>query len=116
MNDITYTTGKDLIDFCDSDWARDMDSTRSMIGYCLSLGSRIVSWVSKKQPTIALSSTEAEYKSTCFAFCEVVCLRRILGDMGATQSDPTQLLCDNQSCMAIAKNPVFHAHTKHIEI
>ena len=54
-----------------------------MSGYCCSLGSGVVSWVSKKQPTVALSSTEVEYKSACFASCKVVWLRRFLGDMGA---------------------------------
>ncbi len=65
---------------------------------------------------MALSSTEAKYKAACFASCEAVWLRRILGDMGVPQKETKVLLCDNQSCMAIAKNPVFHARTKHIEI
>ncbi|MCO5611074.1 hypothetical protein L7F22_065324 [Adiantum nelumboides] len=115
---ITYTRGGDstLVGFCDSDWAGDIDGRRSVIGYCFSLGSGVISWISKKQPTIALSSTEAEYKAACFASCEALWLRRLLGDMGAIQEQPTMLLCDNQSCMAIARNPVFHAHTKHIEV
>ena len=113
---ITYAKGNSLSGFCDSDWAGDIDSRRSVTGYCFSLGSGVVSWISKKQPTVALSSTEAEYKAACFAACEAVWLRRILGDMGAVQEQPTELLCDNQSCMAIAKNPVFHARTKHIEV
>ncbi|MCO5606038.1 hypothetical protein L7F22_060225 [Adiantum nelumboides] len=102
--------------FCDSDWAGDGDSRKSVSGYCFSLGSGIVSWISKKQPTVALSSTEAEYKAACFAACEAVWLRRILTDLGVQVATATTLQCDNQSCMAIAKNPVFHARTKHIEI
>ena len=86
---ITYTKGNTLTRLCDSDWAGDMDNRRSMLGYYFSLGSRVVSWVSKKQPTVAISSIEAEYKSVCFASYEAVWLRRILGDMGAMQSDPT---------------------------
>jgi hypothetical protein len=113
---INYSTGKTLIGFCDSDWAGDVDSRRSVTGYCFTLGSGCISWISKKQPTIALSSTEAEYKAACFASCEARWLRWILGDMGMIQEQPTVLHCDNQSCMAIAKNPVFHARTKHIEI
>jgi hypothetical protein len=65
---------------------------------------------------VALSSTEAEYKAACIAACEVVWLRRILMDVAVPIRTPTVLRCDNQSCMAIAKNPVFHARTKHIEI
>ena len=115
---ITYTRGGDitLVGFCDSDWAGDIDGRRSVTGYCFSLGSGVISWISKKQPTVALSSTEAEYKAACFASCEALWLRRLLGDMGAVQEQPTVLLCDNQSCMAIARNPVFHARTKHIEV
>ena len=78
---ITYTKGNTLTGFCDSDWARDVDSRRSMTGYYFSLGSGAVSWVSKKQPTVAFSSTKAEYKLSCFASCEAVWLRRILGDV-----------------------------------
>ena len=74
------------------------------------------SWISKKQPTVALSSTEVEYKAACIAACEAVWLRRILQDIGVLVEDATVLKCDNQSCMAIAKNPMFHARTKHIEI
>ena len=80
---ITYTNGNTLTGFCDSNWVGDVDSRRSVIGYCISLGSGVVSWVSEKQPTIAFYSTEAEYKSACFASYEAVWLRRILGDMGA---------------------------------
>ena len=114
---IAYTKGNILSRFCASDKARSVDNKRSvMIRCCFSLRSRVVSWVSKKQPMIALSSTEDEYKSTCFASCEAVQLRMILGDMGTLQSKPTQLLCNNQSCIAIAKNLVFHFCTKHIVI
>ncbi|MCO5568844.1 hypothetical protein L7F22_022545 [Adiantum nelumboides] len=115
---ITYTRGGDstLVGFCDSDWAGDIDGRRSVTGYCFSLGSGVISWISKKQPTVALSSTEAEYKAACFASCEALWLRRLLGDMGAVQEQPTMLLCDNQSCMAIARNPMFHVRTKHIEV
>ena len=93
-----------------------MDCRKSIFGYCFSLGLGVFSWISKKQPIVALSSTEAEYKAACFASCEAIWLRRILWHMGVQQEDATVLLCDNQSCMAIAKNPVFHARTKHIEI
>ena len=113
---VTYKAGSSLTGHCDSDWAGDIDSRKSVSGYCFSLGSGIFSWISKKQPTVALSSTEAEYKAACFASCEAVWLRRILWHLGVQEEHATVLRCDNQSCMAIAKNPVFHARTKHIEI
>lgn len=115
---ITYTRGGDitLVGFCDSDWAGDIDGKRSMTSYCFSLGSGVISWISKKQPKVALSSTKAEYKAACFASCEALWLRKLLGDMGAVQEKPIVLLCDNQSCMAIARSLVFYARTKHIEV
>ena len=113
---INYSTGKTLTGFCDSDWAGDVDSRRSVTGYCFTLGSGCISWISKKQPTVALSSTEVEYKAACFAACEAWWLRRILSDMGEGQQQLTILHCDNHSCMAIVNNLVFHALMKHIEI
>ena len=80
------------------------------------MGSRAVSWSSKKQPTVALSSTEAEHKAACIVAYEVVWLRRILMDVVAQMRMTIVLMCDNQSCIAIAKNPVFHARTIHIEV
>ncbi|KAH7433075.1 hypothetical protein KP509_07G054000 [Ceratopteris richardii] len=104
---ILYTTGDTLQGYCDSDWAGDCDSRKSVSGYCFSLGSGIFSWVSRKQPTLALSSTEAEYKAACFASCEAVWLRRILADIGFPSNMPIVLKCDNQSCMAIAKRTQY---------
>ena len=105
-----------LIGWTDSDWAGDIDSRRSTTGYCFTLGSGAISWSSKKQPTVALSSTEAEYRAACSGTCEAVWLRRLLEDFGFPQGQKTTLRCDNQSCLAIARNPVFHARTKHIEV
>ena len=65
---------------------------------------------------MALSSTEAEYKAACSSTCEAVWLRRLLEDFGFPQQQKTTLRCDNQSCLAIACNLVFHAQTKHIEV
>ena len=113
---IMYGTGETLTGFCDSDWAGDCDSRKSISRFCFTLGSGAFSWSSKKQPIVALSSTEAEYKAACFAACEVVWLRRILAHLGVQVKEATVLKCNSQSCMAIAKNPVFHARTKHIEI
>jgi hypothetical protein len=81
---IKYTDASnvELIGYSDSDWARNMDDRRSTIGYAFNIGSRVVSWSSKKQPTVSLSSIEAEYKALCATTCEVVWLRRLLQDVG----------------------------------
>eukprot|EP00253_Pinus_taeda_P027513 PITA_27513 len=84
-------------------------------GYVFSLGSDVVTWTSKKQQVVALSSTEAEYRGAVKASCEAVWLRRMLADMHASQTGPTSLFCDNQRVLKLAKNPVFHERTKHVE-
>lgn len=73
-------------------------------------------WSSKKQATVALSSTEAEYAAVTSATQEVFHLRALLKSVGYEQSSPTMIHCDNQSTMALAKNPVLHARTRHVEV
>ncbi|XP_068657940.1 uncharacterized mitochondrial protein AtMg00810-like [Aristolochia californica] len=113
---VSYTRGDILSGYCDSNWAGDIHTRKSVTGYGFLFGSGIISWVSKKQKTVALSSTKAEYKAACVAACEAVWLRRILTDIGIPLTESTTLNCDSQSYIAMAKNPVFHARTKHIEI
>eukprot|EP00253_Pinus_taeda_P022050 PITA_22050 len=83
--------------------------------YVFSLGSGVVTWTSKKQQAVALSSTEAEYRGAVKASSEAVWLRRMLADMHASQTGPTSLFCNNQGVLKLAKNPVFHERTKHVE-
>lgn len=100
----------------DSDWGGSTEDRRSTSGVAFNIGSGIVSWISKKQGTVALSSTEAEYISLCDACCQGVWIKRILGDCGYQIERPITIHCDNQSCLAIAKNPVLHNRTKHIDV
>ncbi|PKU61453.1 Retrovirus-related Pol polyprotein from transposon TNT 1-94 [Dendrobium catenatum] len=102
--------------FTDADWAADSTDRKSISGYCTFLGPTLVSWTVKKQVTVAKSSTEAEYRALSAATSEVIWLRRLLDELGMTQTVPTTIHCDNISAMAIAKNPILHARTKHIEI
>lgn len=80
------------------------------------LGSSAVSWGSKKQEVVALSTTEAEYIACTAAACQGVWLRRVLHDCGARIEEPTKLWCDNMSAIAIAKNPTHQGRTKHIDV
>jgi hypothetical protein len=105
-----------LIGYTDSDWAGCMDDRKSTSGYSFSMGSTTVAWSTKKQPTVSLSTTEAEYKAVATTTCEAVWLRRILEDLHEQQEQPIQLICDNQSVIQMTKNPVFHKKTKHIDI
>ena len=102
--------------FSDSDWASCPDSRRSVTGYVMLLGNSPVSWKSKKQSTVSRSSSEAEYRAMSAAASEVTWLVKLLEELGVTDLKPITLHCDNQSALHIAKNPVFHERTKHIEI
>ena len=63
-----------------------------------------------------LSTAEAEYVATCSAICEVVWLRKLLSDLFDLELDATCIYCDNQSCVKLSENPMFHDKSKHIEI
>ena len=92
-----------------------MDDRRSMTGYVFNLGSRAIAWSSKKQPSTALSSSEVEYIAVTSTACQAVWLRRILEDMKQHQSEATIIHCDNQSTIAMTKNPMYHNRTRHID-
>ncbi|MCO5612504.1 hypothetical protein L7F22_066772 [Adiantum nelumboides] len=80
------------------------------------LGSSCISWLSKKQPTVATSSCEAEYRAVFTAIIKCVWLRRLMADLGVGQDTANTIYTDSQSALAVARNPVFHVCTKHIEV
>ena len=80
------------------------------------MGDGAVTWSSKKQPTVALSSTEAEYVAQTHAAKELIWLCTILSELNSTFEEPTTLNCDNQGAIVLAKDNKFHARTKHIDI
>jgi hypothetical protein len=108
--------GTVLHGFVDADWASDVNDCKSTSGFVFMLGGAAVSWSSKKQTSVALSSTEAEYIAAVHATKEVIWLRQLLIELGLDLDSPTVLHVDNQSAIAIAHNPEFHDHTKHIEV
>eukprot|EP00253_Pinus_taeda_P033215 PITA_33215 len=99
----------------ESHWNAAKSVLRSITGYAFSIGSGVITWSSKKQNTVSLSSAEAEYQAMCAATCEAVWLRRLFQDVGEEQIDATKIRCDNQSSIKLANNPVFHKNTKHID-
>ncbi|KAG8489064.1 hypothetical protein CXB51_017032 [Gossypium anomalum] len=105
-----------LIGYSDSDWAGSVDDMKSTSGYFFTLGSGVFCWSSKKQQTVAQSTAEAEYIAAAAAVNQAIWLRKLLSDLNEEQSEATKIMVDNQSAVAIAKNPVFHGKTKHFKI
>jgi hypothetical protein len=105
-----------LSGYSDADWGGDEDTSRSTTGYLYLFGGGPISWNSRLQTTVALSSTEAEYMAVCASVQEAVYLRQLLCDMGYKQNDATTIYEDNQGCIAMTKNPVNHKKSKHISI
>nr|XP_016474718.1 PREDICTED: uncharacterized mitochondrial protein AtMg00810-like [Nicotiana tabacum] len=102
--------------YCDSDWAACPDSRKSVSGYLILLGNSPICWKSKKQETISLSSAEAEYRALKKVVGELVWLCRLLEELNVSFGKPVEVFCDSQSALHIARNPVFHERTKHIEV
>jgi hypothetical protein len=99
-----------------ADWAGCPDDCKSTFGYCVFLGSNILSWSSNKQPTVSRSSTEAEYKAVANAAAELLWIQALLKELGLFLSSAPILFCDNIGATYLSSNPAYHARTKHIEI
>jgi transposase InsO family protein len=102
--------------YCDSDWAEDSIDRRSITGYAFLLSGAPISWASRKQSTVAHSSTEAEYMAVSDAAKEAVWWRSFLSSLGFNQSNATTILSDNQGSIKLSKNPENHRRTKHIDV
>jgi hypothetical protein len=115
---LIYTASSDiqLHEFTDSDWAGSAEDRKSTSGMCFSLGSAKISWGSRKQKSVALSTTEAEYMAACEACTEAVWLRKLISDLFDQTPESTIIYCDNQSCIRLSEHPIFHERSKHSEI
>ena len=102
-----------LTSFCDSDWAACPLTRCSVTGYLVFLGRSLVSWKTKKQPTMDRSFEEAEYRALV---CELMWLIYLLSSLGILHPKHTRLCSYSQLAIHISKNPVFHDRTKHIEV
>ncbi|TFY51717.1 hypothetical protein EVJ58_g10419, partial [Rhodofomes roseus] len=105
-----------LIAYSDSDWAEDRDDRHSTSGFVFLMANCVVSWVSRRQPTVSLSSTEAEYKASSDCCRQMAWLRHFGEELGDNMSHPTPLCLDNQGNIFLAVNPAVDRRTKHIEI
>ncbi|XP_019176868.1 PREDICTED: uncharacterized protein LOC109172173 [Ipomoea nil] len=113
---IAPSTSTTIQAFSDSDWAGCPVDRKSTSGYAVFLGTNLISWLSRKQCTVARSSTEAEYKALADVSAEVTWVVSLLRELGLHFSHPATLWCDNLGATYLCANPVFHARTKHVEI
>lgn len=113
---ITFRRGQTSIEgYVDADWAGSTHDRRSFTGYAFIMNEGCISWDSRKQRTVALSSTEAEYMALSEAAKEAVYLRRLLLELGE-EVDVIKLSNDNVGAQKLASNAIYHARTKHIDI
>ena len=105
-----------LLGYTDADWASSHLSMRSTSGNCFFINGCLVSWTSKKQRCVAVSTTESEYVAASLAARELIWLRQVLTDIGHSPLSSTPLRCDNQSAISLAKDYVQHNKSKHIVV
>ena len=108
--------GSSLVGYCDWDYAGDVDSRRSTTGYVFTLMGGAVSWSSKLQSTVAVSTAEAEYMSAASAVKEALWLRKLLSDFEVMSTEPVLLFCDSQAALKLLVNPIVSARSKHIDV
>eukprot|EP00253_Pinus_taeda_P022635 PITA_22635 len=113
-----YTRGNDisLSGFTDAEWDGSSVDWKSTTGYCFNIGSRMTSWCSRKQKSVALSSAEAEYMVASTTLCEAIWLRKLLVNLFRRRMEATRITCYNQSCIKLSENPIFHDWLKLIHI
>lgn len=115
---LVYTgDDKDVLSgYSDADWAGDVDTRRSTSGFVFQVHNNTVSWCSKRQNTVAKSSTEAEYVALSLATQEAIWMRRFLKNIGVEQKSSSIIFEDNRGAIELSKNPKFHNRTKHIDV
>jgi hypothetical protein len=109
-------TNEDLIGFSDSDWGGDKRDLKSTTGYTFVLSGAAISWNSKKQPTVAKSTTEAEYMALSMAATEAIWLKGLHKELVPQASDVVEIFCDNKGSIDLSRNPGYRPKTKHIAV
>ncbi|KAF5450507.1 hypothetical protein F2P56_030849, partial [Juglans regia] len=102
--------------YSDSDWGGCIDTRKSITGFTVFLGDSLISWKSKKQPTVSRSSAESEYRALASTTCELQWLIYLLADLKVPHPQAILLYTDSKPASDIASNPVQHERTKHIQL
>lgn len=106
-----------MVGYSDADFGGDIDTRRSTTGYVFKMQGGAISWASRRQPTVALSTTEAEYMALAAAIQEAIWLKQFAGEVGRIlPCEPFVTKCDNQSAICLASNDGCSARSKHIDI
>lgn len=115
---IWYKQGEssELIGYTDSDYAGDVDDSRSTSGYAFFINGGSIAWSSWKQPIVTLSTTDAEYVAAATCACQAIWMKRVLKEIGHNQAEEMVLFYDNTSTIKLSKNLVMHGKSKHIRV
>ncbi|XP_071712333.1 secreted RxLR effector protein 161-like [Rutidosis leptorrhynchoides] len=105
-----------LIGYTDSDYAGDVEDSKSTSGYVFMMCGGAVAWSSRKQPIVTLSTTKAEFVAAVSFATQAIWMQKILKEIGHEQSDGVIIMCDNNSTIQLSRNPVFNGRTKHIRV
>ena len=106
----------ELLAYTNNDYVGNTDDRKNTSGYVFLLSGGPVSWASKKQPVVTLSTTEAEFVAATFCACQCIWMRRMLEKIGHSQSKCTTIMCDNSSTIKLSKNPIMHGRSRHIDV
>jgi hypothetical protein len=101
--------------YTNNDFVGNLDDEKSTSGHAFHLGMNLISWASKKQPIVSISSEETEYVAATLDYYQVMWLRRLLNDMSHTEKEPTPIFYENTLAISLSKNHVFHKKIKHID-
>lgn len=107
---------RDVQVYTDASWAGKETNRKSTTGYCSYVWGNLVTWRSKKQSVVSRSSAESEYRALALGMCEGMWIQRLLRELGMKKEESIKMFTDSQPAINIAKNPVHHDRTKHIEI
>ena len=106
----------EITGYTDADWVGNISDRKSTSGYFTFVGGNLVTWRSKKQKVVALSSAKSKFRGMAKGLCELLWLRRLLTEIGFPPNCEMNLLCDNKATIDVAHNPVQYDRTKHVKV